>query len=218
MVDVTDIKGVGPAKAELLEENGFDSVDAVLDADPDDLAEINGISEDRAIEYKVEAENLLEAQEEVEEETGDSFDLTPSELEGEEDEEEVEETDDAESRDDSEQSEESSDVAEDNGLYPVSIAFDNRRQYDTFHAALMRYHENIFTSNQSSADAMKKCLNGLDSFEEVSYELTEEELNTLHTAIKQTRTRYQGDNLIDHMDELNVIESRVDAIRREHLF
>lgn len=213
MVEVTDIKGVGPAKAESLEENGYDSVDAVLNADPDDLASIDGISEDRAIEYKVEAENLLEAQEEVEEETGDEFDLTPAEVSDELDEEEVEQTD--EELDDEEIIE---DVEEDDGLYAVDISFDNRIQFDTFHAALMRYHENIYTSNQQSADAMKKCLNGLSSFEEVSYELTEYELNTLHTAVKQTRTRYQGDNLIDHMDALNVIESRVDECRREHLF
>lgn len=213
MAELTDIKGVGPAKAELLEENGFDSVDAVLDADPDNLATIDGISADRAIEYKVEAENLLES------EASDEFDLTPAEVSDEleeDDEEEVEEVEPTDEELDDEEIIE--DVDEGPDVYTVDIAFDNRIQFDTFHAALMRYHENIYTSNQQSADAMEKCLSGLDSFEEVSYELTEYELNTLHTAVKQTRTRYQGDNLIDHMDALNVIESRVDECRREHLF
>jgi predicted RecB family nuclease len=234
MAQLTDIKGIGPAKADTLEENGYDSVEDVAQADPNNLSEISGISEERALEYMVEAGNLLDEEsvddsEQDEEDSGEEFDLTPSEvsdeLEGEAEEEnddipEVEAVDeedsddesnaDSESGDDSEKSEESS--------YDVSIEFETMLQYDVFHAALMRHHERVYTSYQPDADAMQKFLDQLDDFNSVSYELTESELNTLHTAVKQCRSNYQGDNMIDHMDALIPIEEQIQVAREEHLF
>ncbi len=224
MAQVTDIKGIGPAKAGTLEENGYTSVEDVAQADPNNLSEISGISDERALEYMVEAGDLLDEEsgddsEESEEVSGEEFDLTPSEvseeLEGEAEEEnddlpEVDAVEEEDSGDDSEQSEKSS--------YEVSIEFETMLQYDVFHAALMRHHERVYTSYQPDSDAMQKFLDRLDDFNSVSYELTEDELNTLHTAVKQCRSNYQGDNMIDHMDALIPIEGQIQDAREEYLF
>lgn len=197
MVDVTDISGIGATKAETLAEHGFESVEEIATADPDELAEVKGVGENRALEYIVGAENLLdEVEEESEEEqSGEEFDLTPADL-----------------------SEEQDDEVEEDPYFELHLEFENRHQYDTFHAALMRHHERHFTGSQPIADAMEKCLANLDSFEEVTYQLDEYELNTLHSAVTQMTTHYQGDNLISHMDELNEVEKQVDEYRDEALF
>lgn len=225
MIKVTDIKGVGPSKAETLEENGYESVEDIAQADPDNLSDISGISEDRALEFMVSAGDLLDAEDEVEEETeGDEFDLTPEEVseeleEGDAgDEAEAESTPEVEVVDEGEDDEEESEPDEADSTFEVSVDFESDLQYHTFHASIMRYHERVYTSNQPASDAMQKVLDGLTAAEDVSYKLTEEELNTLHTAVKQCRTDYQGNNLIDHMDALNPVEDQINDQRRDYLF
>jgi len=229
MVKVTDIKGVGPSKAENLAENGYKSVEDIAQADPDNLSEISGISEDRALEYMVSAGDLLDAESqddsEQSEEASDEFDLTPDEV----GEELQDDADDAESDDgpevevveddEEEPAESDSEDAEDKpDSYTVTVDFNTRMQYHTFHSAIMRYHETQYTSNQPKADAMQMILDGLESGDGVEYEVNEEEFNTLHTAVKQCRTDYQGNNLIDHMDALNEVEEQINNQRRELLF
>lgn len=224
MIEVTDIEGVGPSTADDLADEGYESVEDVAQADPDDLSDISGISEDRALEFMVSAGDLLDAEEEVEEETaGDEFDLTPDEV-GEELQEEVEEDDGPEVEvveDDEEDAvveDEGEDAEDEPESYTVSVDFETRLQYHTFHAAIMRYHEKQYTSNQPKADAMQLILDGLESGEGVEYELDEEQFNTLHTAVKQCRTDYQGNNLIDHMDALSSVEEQINDQRRDYLF
>jgi len=101
---------------------------------------------------------------------------------------------------------------------PIACPMPPNTSVDVFHAALMRHHERVYTSYQPDADAMQKFLDQLDDFNSVSYELTESELNTLHTAVKQCRTDYQGDNLIDHMEALQAVEEQVNDQRRDYLF
>lgn len=218
MAEMTDIKGIGPSKADTLEEEGYESLEDVAQADPDDLSEISGISQERALEYMVSAGDLLDEESrddsEQREEASDEFDLTPSEVS--EELEEEEDVDEEESAADvgSDGGDESDDEPE---SYTVSIDFETRMQYHTFHAAVMRYHEAIYTSNQPKSDAMQKVLDGLET-DGAEYELTETEFNTLHTSVKQARTDYQGDNLIDHMDALKVVEGKINDQRRDLLF
>lgn len=206
MVQIDDITGIGPTKAEKLEDNGFESVEDVAEADPADLEEISGISEDRALEYMVSAGDLLDDESSEE---GEEFDLTPSEVS-----DELKDSD--ESSDASETDEEPDD--ESASTFDVTLSFEEKIEYDVYHAALMRQLETVYTSNQPAADAIQGFLDELDDFNSVSYELTEYELNTLHTAVKQTRSEYQGNNLIDQMDALNKVEDQVDEARQEHLF
>lgn len=220
MVDVTDITGIGPAKAETLEEHGYESVEDIANADTDELGAIDGVGGNRALEFAVEAENLLEESQddsdESDDEDGDSFDLTPNEVSDGLDEELEEEVEELE--EELEEEVEEMDESNEQPSYAVDIEFDNPKQYDVFHAALMRHHENIYTSDQPAADTMEKLLSGLDSFDSVSYSLDEQELNELHSAVLQQRTNYQGDNLIDHMDEMKEIEQQVNDMRSEYLF
>jgi len=231
MIEVTDIKGVGPSKAETLEENGYESVEDIAQADPDNLSDVSGISEDRALEFMVSAGDLLDAEDDAADEAsaeseGDEFDLTPEEVseELEDEEEEPESEPEIEAVDEDEEDEDPVDATDEvqaeseDPTFEVSVDFESDLQYHTFHAAIMRYHENIYTSNQPHSDAMQKILDGLVGAEDVSYELTEEELNTLHTAVKQCRTDYQGNNLIDHMDALNPVEDQINDQRRDYLF
>lgn len=210
MIEVTDIKGIGPAMSDKLSENGYESVEDIAQADPDEMSEINGVTTDRALEYMVGAGDLLDAEKEVEEES-EEFDLTEELKEIKEIEEEVEADEDEERVDES-------DDESENDEYEVSISFEDRMEYDTFHAALMRHHESVYSSYQPASDAMRELLDGLKDFDSVTYELTEFELNTLHTAVKQQRTNYQGENKIDHMDALQKIEKQIDEARTSHLF
>jgi hypothetical protein len=229
MTEPKDITGIGPSKAEDLAENGYESVEDIAQADPDNLSEISGISEDRALEYMVSAGDLLDSDSsESEEPESEEFDLTPEEvseeLEAEDDEDDVPEVevveDDAEADEDGAVDEDESEEEVESGpeTYVIFVDFDSKLQYDVFHAALMRYHEKVYTSNQPRANALQKCLDGLVSTDGVEYELNEEEINTLHTAVKQCRTDYQGSNLIDHMDALNPVEDQINDQRRECLF
>jgi hypothetical protein len=136
------------------------------------------------------------------------------------------EDDEEETAEDDAEGDEEGAVVEDEGedaedepeSYTVTVDFNTRMQYHTFHAAIMRYHETQYTSNQPKADAMQMILDGLESGDGVEYEVSEEEFNTLHTAVKQCRTDYQGNNLIDHMDALNEVEEQINNQRRDLLF
>lgn len=210
MTDVTDITGIGPSKADTLAENGFETVEDIATADVDELAAVDGVGDDRAAEFVLDAEGLLDTEEgdeddEIEETVDEeAFDLTPESADEDEDPvQEVEETED--------------DTDETDEPYSVTLSFDSQLQYDVLHAALMRHHEDVYTSNQPASDATQDLLDGLGT-DGGTYELTEFELNTLHTAIKQTRVHYQGENLIDHMDALRSVEQQVDDARDEYLF
>lgn len=219
MADVTDIKGIGPAKADTLAEEGYESLEDIANADQEELGAVDGVGNDRALEFIVGASNLLEEAEDDAEDDRDDFDLTPSEVseELEEDGDSGESPEEGSAPDEDDELVEESE-SESESTFDVTISFQEEDEFHTFHAAVMRYHEAVYTSNQPASDAMRKILDGLDNRDSVSYELTEEELNTLHTAVKQTRTNYQGDNLIDHMDALSAVEEQVNEQRRELLF
>lgn len=218
MTDVTDIKGVGPAKAETLAKNGYESVDDIATADEEELAAVDGVGEDRALEFIVEASNLIEEAEPDDTPEDESFDLTPAEVSEEVDDEPEIEVEEVEEEQEAE-AEESEEEEEEDPMYTVGVTFGTRMEYDTFHAALMRYHENVYTSHQPAADLMERLLDELYGNESsVSLQLNEYELNTLHTAVKQARTEYQGDNFIDQMEALYEVEEQINDRRRAELF
>jgi hypothetical protein len=224
MADVTDITGIGPAKAETLEEEGYGSLEDIANADADALSDIDGVgTDDRALEFIVEAEDLLDeddSEEAEESEKEDEFDLTPSEVADEIEVEEVEEESEpeADSGTEADSESESTEPESSGPPYEVEISFDEDDSYHTFHAAIMRYHEDVYTSHQPAADTMRYILDELDGMDSVTYELDEDGLNTLHTAVKQTRTNYQGDNLISHMEALQYVEEQINEKRRAELF
>lgn len=214
MAELTDINGIGPSKAETLEGEGYETVEDLAEADHDELAAVKGVGDDRALEFIVGASDLVEDSEDDSEDEGDDFDLTPAEV-GEEVEPEPEPETETRPEPEVEEEEDDEPLYE---RYSVVIDFETRLQYHTFHAAIMRYHERVYTSNQPKSDAMQMILDGLTESGEIVYELEEEQFNTLHTAVKQLRTNYQGDNLIDHMEALAAVEEQINEQRREYLF
>lgn len=223
MSDLTELDGVGPTRSERLEEEGYQEVTDVASADHEDLAEDIDVPEDTALEFVVQAQNLIQVPETIEEEDepeNTEFDLEPKDVSDEVDETEDEEEEVVEAEEDSLSDEEIEEVVEEEieEEYSVTLSFNERLEYDTFHDAVMSRWQDVYTSRQGAADALRKCLDGLDSHDSVSYELTESELNELHSAVSQQTTRYQGDNLIDQMDALNRVQEELDEQRREHLF
>ena len=55
MVELQDITGVGESRADDLVEMGYESVEDVAAADPEDLTELSRVGEDRAIEMVFDA-------------------------------------------------------------------------------------------------------------------------------------------------------------------
>lgn len=219
MTELSNIDGVGPAMEERLEENGYEDVEALAEAEEDELSEVKQVTSDKALDFIVQAQNLIEdADGEDEELEGDEFDLTPSELSDEQEEKEEQSDDVEEEIVEEEEESEVEPQQQEISVYPIQLTFDSMLEYDVFHAALMRRHERVYTGNQTAADTLQKCLDGLDNFEKAEYELDEQELNELHSAVLQQRTNYQGDNLIDHMDALKKIETQVNEQRNEYLF
>jgi len=91
---ITEIPGIGKAKAELLYDNGFDSVDKIRKATVEDLIAVKGISKALAekikSEFKEEKAEKEEKKEELPKETREEK-KTEREIEEEETEEETEE-------------------------------------------------------------------------------------------------------------------------------
>lgn len=222
MVSVTDINGVGPAKADTLAEEGYDSVEALAEADQDELAAVDGVGDDRALEFIVQAQDLAEdADEASEPEKEDSFDLQPKDVSDEieeieeEDEPEVEEEPEPEPEPEVEEEPEHEPEEE---TFTVSLEFDTKFHYDVYHAALMRQHESVYTSHQPKADTLKYALDELTSFDSVEYELDRSQLNNLHSAVLQQRRNYQGGNDIEWADALQEVENQINEQRDEYLF
>ena len=59
--DLTKIKGVGERTAELLREAGYTTIQAVAEADVEDLAAINGGHEHKASKWIAAAQELLDS-------------------------------------------------------------------------------------------------------------------------------------------------------------
>lgn len=232
MAELTDIQKIGPSRAEELESMGYDSVEALASGDVEEIAELDRVSEDMALEFIIAASDMVEESEPENDaapntdfsdehgldEGGERFDLAPSEVSNEVDinEEAVSGEIDGELEALSETVE--GEMAESGGPYDVSLEFENRMQYHTFHDAIMTYYSSIKDSRRDASECMKKLLSEVSGVDNISVTMTEDEINALHTAVKQKRLAYQGQNNIDLMEELTAVESQVDDVRKEKLF
>ena len=57
-IKLTDLPGVGPSKAQALEEAGFDTIEALQAATESDLAGVSGISDNLASKIKVAVQSM----------------------------------------------------------------------------------------------------------------------------------------------------------------
>jgi len=218
MVDFTELDGVGPARSDSLEEH-YDSMETLATEDPADVADAAGVPEDTALEFVVQAQNLTPDEEEEDEEVEESEEddsPDPGELaemseEVEEDEEDADADVDADSDVDDESDEEPT--------YSLTVDLVTDTHYDAYMTALFNAHERRAGSHQPTLDAINHVLDDARYNEgEVEHELTEFELNSLHSAVSRQATDYKGDNMIDHMDAMNELLDQVNDVRAKELF
>lgn len=171
MSDLSDIDGVGPARAETLQEAGYETIHDVATADEDEL--------DEALGSGATASTIIEAAQEEDEEEANF--------------EPADETEEVESEDDEEVEVEEDDVeAEPDGDSDDGYRFDlNRNQQNHLLRALVEQEVNARRTNQPGrVEAV------LDAIEEVRsgepYDLTEQQLNLMYSGINQLENEYRG--------------------------
>lgn len=241
MVDLTELDGVGPARSESLEEAGYSDFETLADADPEALAEDAGVTEDKALDFIVQSQNLVAEQEaEVEEskpvteEVADAVEESEDEEVGAEEaveelpdsdelEEEIEEAaDDSDTTDETDESVDESPENEGPQEIQFELTFDEALEYDTFFDSVMGQRATMLRSNRDGVEAFDHVLDQMRASSgvgaTVELELTESQLNDLHNSVRGTMIDYKGDNLIDHMDALQEVLNDVNEVRDKHLF
>lgn len=219
MVELQDITGVGASRAEDLQEMGYTSVEDVANANPEDLTELSRVAEDRAIEMVVDAQNLAGSEEEPSVEEADSTDegtesgsetITFDEEELEEEVEGLEEEVPA-----PDEGTESEEEREPNRVFELSTDFSPLEKEVSVYALLDSYTR-LRSRNVARSNA---CFRVLEKLRDgASVELTEEELNAFHAAIRQQRLEYQGNNHVEMMRVATGVEDSVSALREAELF
>lgn len=219
MVELQDITGVGASRAEDLQEMGYTSVEDVANANPEDLTELSRVAEDRAIEIVVDAQNLAGSEEEPSVEEADSTDegtesgsetITFDEEELDEEVEALEEEIPA-----PDEGTESEEEREPNRVFELSTDFSPLEKEVSVYALLDSYTR-LRSRNVARSNA---CFRVLEKLRDgASVELTEEELNAFHAAIRQQRLEYQGNNHVEMMRVATGVEDSVSALREAELF
>lgn len=217
--DLQELDGVGPAREEDLNELGYETYSDLGEADHEELAEeVPRLSEDKALDLVVQAQNKadLEAAE-VKEDDSDDQSL---EEEAKEPEAEVEE--DVES-DDSDEDEAEPEPEDDGGLpetVPFELEFGGPEEYDTFFATVYEFRNTMVRTNRDTdvAEELLAAIREVGPDGTVEVDLKPEDLNELHNAVRTQAVDYQGENLIDQMEALDRVETRINAVREEHLF
>lgn len=208
MTDFEELDGVGPARSDSIVDAGYESMDELANADHDSLAEEIGVPEDTALEFVVQAQNVVEDDEDASadaEDDSDEADPLPADLA------EPDESGAADSEED--------DTDESDEYYELVVDLDTDLHYDVYMDALLNAYERRYGSHQPKIDATAKVLDDARyNSGEVSHELTEYELNNLHAAVTQQEKDYKGNNMIDHMDAMLDIVDQVNEVRNEKLF
>ncbi len=208
--NLKEIDGVGPAREDNLNEAGYETYSDLGEADYEQLAEeIPRMPEDSALEIVVQAQNLAELEEaEVEDEESEDGDADA-------------ETEDAVEEAEEDAVEEAEEDEDGETQYSVELSFDGEHQYDTFYHTLVEERCNLQRTNRAGAESYEKMLQSMQRTspdESYTVDLTEDELNDLHNAVLEQRIDYQGDNLIEYMDALRIVEEKINDVREEHLF
>lgn len=225
MVEISDLDGVGPARSDSLVEAGYEDVDAIAEADPEQLAEDIGVPDDTALDFVVQAQNAVEDDEEDESEaeSDSSPDVEEDTITNDEAPEAEPEAADDNAEDEAEPEAEDESLEEDDepDVIEFSISFGTGLEYDTFYDSALETRANYYRTNRTGVEAYEHTLEQLRNGspdEDVDFEFTPAQLNDLHNAIRERKIQYKGDNLIDHMDALDEVLQQIEAVRNEHLF
>lgn len=222
MVELTDLDGVGPARSDSLIEAGYENMEDISGADPEELSEEVNVSEDTALGFVVQAENML-AEEEAEVTEDEPTSVTEEIEEAQESDEEDEVVAGAEMEPESEEDEtvEEDEPKPEDATVEIELVFDSGLEHDVLFAATMRHMETMLQGNRTQTEVFESVLDqmrtaGVD--EGVTVEVEPEDLNELHNAVRKMVTYYQGNNLIDHMNATKQIQNQVNEYRQEYLF
>jgi hypothetical protein len=210
MVDLTEIKGVGPARSDSLNEAGYEDFSSLADTDPAELAADADIPEDTALDFIVQSQNILAEREASITESRSVTEQVEAATEEPEPEPEPEVEEEPEPEPEPEPE-----------LIEFSLSFEDGLEYDTFYYALMQQRMSILRTNRTGIEPFNHCLDelrGAAAGESISLSLERDGLNNLHNAVRSTITSYKGDNLIDHMDALKRVLVQINDVRDEHLF
>lgn len=222
--DLQEIDGVGPAREEDLNELGYEEYSDLAEAGAEELAEdVERLSEDRALELIVQAENLTDLEEAEVSDSDDESEDAESDSETIEVSEEVGDGDDEETS--SEPTDDDSEDAGDDGqaeTVTLELGFDNDDQYDTFFYTVYEARNNYIRTNRvEQTDYLENILDSLRQVGpdgSISVELEPQELHDLHNEIRGQIVDYQGENLMEQHDELRQVQNSVDEVRSAELF
>jgi len=230
MTELSDVKGVSDTREENLSEEGYETVEDVAAADVGGLEGVTGVGEATAETLIESAQTLLQEQHGVEEES--EPEPEPEEETGEVSIEELEEINSDEPDGYNEPRDEEEVTAEDDDpddmrvvdtspdIFDVEITISEGQQYDYLVSALVQLQtQRISGSNeqaQMAADILDE-VRQVSGTGTITLSVDSGEMNTLHSAIKQVTTSYQGRSRTAHRSLNNILE-QVQEARREHLF
>ena len=214
-MDLTDLDGVAEGRASNMKEAGYESLQDVAEADAETLSDsVNYLPEDTALELVVQAGDMVDEERntpEVSEDDAETSDEEDGPLPGELAESSEDDSDGEESGVEDESPDESDET------YTLTVDLETDDHYDAYMTALFNAVEK--QSNQVALDALNSVLDDARyNGGEVSHEVTEYELNTMHAAVSQQVTEYKGQNMIGHMDAMRDILAQVNEVRQEQLF
>jgi len=210
-----EIDGVGPSREEDLTDAGYESYSDLGEADAATLEEdIPRLSGDTALEIIVQAQNLAGLDEAEPEANPEVEEPEPSDSA-----EEPEPSDSAEEPEPEPEPEpESSEVPE---QYTAEIAIATPEEYDALYDALLQHRQTLIGTNRPGIDRATDYIDQLRAAtvgDTLTFELTADELNGLHSSVMQHRLYYQGRNLREQLEALRRIENKINGIREENLF
>lgn len=214
--DFQTIDGVGPSREEDLRDAGYETYRDLAAAEATDLeAEIPRLSEDKALEIIVQAQNsadLADADTEVnpEAETTDADEPAPR----------ADDETDAASAESAEDGDTA--VADDEpDVYTVELSIDAAAEYDALYDTLLDWRQTLIGTNRPGVETVSGYIDELraaDVGETITFAVSADELNDLHNTVLQSRIDYQGKNLHDEMEALREMEQKINDVRQAKLF
>lgn len=230
MTDLTDVDGIGDARAETMAENGYESLEDLSNADPEQLEEdINRLTADRATSMVLQAENMLEeggdgsGNDGEEEEVVTTDDVTgPLDENVSDDADDVSTDEGGDTTSSDEPDTESSDDEQDDSesgptLHELHVEVedvDDGVVRDEFVAAMVEYRRNYRNRNPTRARMANEILDKHRRNDgQLYFELDRDELNVMHSAMKKRKNDYRGSNEVDEMNILRSIIESVNEVR-----
>jgi hypothetical protein len=124
--------------------------------------------------------------------------------------EHVDEAEDAESQ-----------SASESETHSLTLTIASEGQYDAMYDTLLSYRQTLIGRNSDEVERYTDYIDELRGAvveDTLEYEMTAEEINSLHNAIRQKRLDYQGANLHDQLAPARELETKFNNQREELIF